>query len=110
MSLLTTVKADSALGYMVGYMVISAVGLGILYSATYFPVLAPRPYISPFVRFVTADRSRSRRLPERIGSFLLHLPAEFRASAHRLQSQLMLGSHYIYSGVGHHRWGYGVAE
>jgi hypothetical protein len=46
-SLLTTVKADTSAGFMIAYLAIPSVGLGILTSTTYFPVLAPRKFPRP---------------------------------------------------------------
>jgi hypothetical protein len=41
-ALLTSVKVNTDSGYMMAWQVITGVGLGILTSTTYFPVLAPR--------------------------------------------------------------------
>jgi hypothetical protein len=41
-ALLTTVKVNTHGGYMIAWLAITSVGLGILTSTTYFPVLAPR--------------------------------------------------------------------
>ena len=40
---LTLLKADSPLSHGVGFPVLVGIGSGIIYSATYFPVLAPLP-------------------------------------------------------------------
>ncbi|KAI0648736.1 iron permease [Trametes meyenii] len=41
--LLTLLKADSSTGEWVGYQVITAVGVGIIWASTVFPILAPVP-------------------------------------------------------------------
>ncbi|OBZ76995.1 putative transporter C3H1.06c [Grifola frondosa] len=41
--LLITLGADTLRGHAIGYLVICAIGLGILVTTTYFPVLAPLP-------------------------------------------------------------------
>ena len=43
MGLISTVQADTPTAHMVGFTVILGFAAGIIYSATYFPVLAPLP-------------------------------------------------------------------
>ncbi len=43
MGVQSTLHADSSLASQVGLPILTAIGLGIIYAATYFPVLAPLP-------------------------------------------------------------------
>lgn len=43
MGAMSTVRADTPVAHMIGFPVLLGVGGGIVYSATYFPVLAPLP-------------------------------------------------------------------
>jgi hypothetical protein len=48
--LMTTVREDSPIGHIIGFSSIAAVGIGILVTTTYFPVLAPRKHLHVGVR------------------------------------------------------------
>ena len=43
MGVLTTLHADSSVAQGIGLTILVGVGCGVIYSATYFPVLAPLP-------------------------------------------------------------------
>ena len=43
MGLMTTVHADTPLSHSIGFSILIAFGSGIVYTTTYFPVLAPLP-------------------------------------------------------------------
>ena len=43
LGLLSTVTAETSRGKSIGYQIIAGTGIGVLYSCTFFPVLAPLP-------------------------------------------------------------------
>lgn len=46
LGLTSTVTENTARGTSIGFQIIAGAGIGILYSASYFPVLAPLPVSS----------------------------------------------------------------
>ncbi|KAF8890390.1 iron permease [Infundibulicybe gibba] len=83
--LLSTLKADSPRSAMLGFEVIMGVGLGILTTSTYFPVLAPLPVSenAHALAFFTFTRNFGQVWGVTIGSTILqnylsdHLPNDF---------------------------------
>jgi hypothetical protein len=55
--LMTTVRDDSPIGNIMAFSSIASIGIGIVVTTAYFPVLAPRKYLSiPYRLTVLIDR------------------------------------------------------
>ncbi|KAL1937269.1 hypothetical protein VTO73DRAFT_13878, partial [Trametes versicolor] len=86
--LMSTVTEDTARAASIGFQIIIGVGVGILYSATYFPVLAPLPVTSNALAlaFFIFLRSFAPIWGVTVGGALLqnqlraHLPASVQAA------------------------------
>ncbi|KAI0935572.1 hypothetical protein AcV5_003966 [Taiwanofungus camphoratus] len=85
--LLTTLKYDTRRARSIGFQVITGTGIGLVYSSTYFPVLAPLPVASnaPALALYVFLRSFAQIWGVAIGSTVLQneltkrLPASFSA-------------------------------
>jgi hypothetical protein len=77
-ALLTTIKVNTSSGHMVAWLAIASVGMGILTSTTYFPVLAPRSCSRPSCR-PNADDCLSPCVPKRSCLGVLHIHAQLCA-------------------------------